>query len=106
MEHAVDVMTIGEVAVACRLPAKTIRYYEDIGLLTPQDVAMATGPTVSKSCINFVFCIVPAASAARLMNAVNFFRSTRTRAAPAPMSKHLHASISKRSRPRFLNSKE
>lgn len=30
-----DIMTIGEVATASGLPAKTIRYYEDIGLVTP-----------------------------------------------------------------------
>lgn len=30
-----EVMSIGAVAVKSGLPAKTIRYYEDIGLLTP-----------------------------------------------------------------------
>ena len=30
-----DVMTIGEVSNASGLPAKTIRYYEDIGLVRP-----------------------------------------------------------------------
>lgn len=30
-----DIMTIGEVSTASGLPAKTIRYYEDIGLVTP-----------------------------------------------------------------------
>ncbi|SDW94142.1 Cu(I)-responsive transcriptional regulator [Roseicitreum antarcticum] len=29
-------MNIGEVAARCGLPAKTIRYYEDIGLIRPQ----------------------------------------------------------------------
>lgn len=29
-------MNIGEVANRCGLPAKTIRYYEDIGLIRPQ----------------------------------------------------------------------
>lgn len=29
-------MNIGEVAAHCGLPAKTIRYYEDIGLIRPQ----------------------------------------------------------------------
>lgn len=28
-------MNIGEVAAQCRVPAKTIRYYEAIGLITP-----------------------------------------------------------------------
>lgn len=28
-------MNIGEIAEQCGLPAKTIRYYEDIGLVTP-----------------------------------------------------------------------
>jgi MerR family transcriptional regulator, copper efflux regulator len=30
-----EIMTIGEVAAASGLPAKTIRYYEDIGLILP-----------------------------------------------------------------------
>jgi Cu(I)-responsive transcriptional regulator len=32
-------MNIGDVAARCGLPAKTIRYYEDIGLVTPQRAA-------------------------------------------------------------------
>ncbi|UYV36449.1 Cu(I)-responsive transcriptional regulator [Rhodobacteraceae bacterium D3-12] len=32
-------MNIGDVAEASGLPAKTIRYYEDIGLVTPQRAA-------------------------------------------------------------------
>ena len=34
-EMGMDIMTIGDVAAASGLPAKTIRYYEDIGLVTP-----------------------------------------------------------------------
>lgn len=32
-------MNIGEVAQACGLPAKTIRYYEEIGLVSPERTA-------------------------------------------------------------------
>jgi MerR family copper efflux transcriptional regulator len=34
-------MNIGEVAAQSGLPAKTIRYYEDIGLIRPRDFAEA-----------------------------------------------------------------
>lgn len=35
MTQVIDTMNIGAVASASRLPAKTIRYYEDIGLICP-----------------------------------------------------------------------
>jgi len=43
-------MNIGEVASKSGLPAKTIRYYEDIGLVVARKTAIAT--MTNRTCIS------------------------------------------------------
>ena len=72
-------MNIGTASERSGLPAKTIRYYEDIGLLSPAARATATATIPWTTCIGCASCSARAASASRSRNAGNCCRSTATR---------------------------
>ncbi len=89
-------MNIGEVAQATGLPAKTIRYYEDISLVTPARHAMAIATTRTR-----MFTVWPSSSARAVsvfpsMNVGSFSHSITTRIAQARTSKSLLWEKSKR----------
>ncbi len=78
-------MNIGEASERSGLPAKTIRYYEDIALVAPDRPTMAIATTPQTTCIGCAFCIAPAISAFPSMNAGCCCRSIRTATGRAAM---------------------
>ena len=66
------------------LPPKTIRYYEDIGLLSRRAATTAIATIPSPTCTGCASCSARAASAFRSRNAASCCRSTTTRSARAP----------------------
>jgi hypothetical protein len=76
-------MNIGDVAERTGLPAKTIRYYEEIGLITPDRDANGYRRFDATHHIHkLAFSPMPGRSASRSRIAARFSRSGRIAAAP------------------------
>jgi hypothetical protein len=75
-------MNIGDVAERTGLPAKTIRYYEEIGLITPDRDANGYRGSTRPISTSWAFSPMPGRSASRSRIAARFSRSGRIAAAP------------------------
>ncbi len=77
-------MNIGEASERSGLPSKTIRYYEDIGLIRPERGGNGYRDYAATDVHKLRFLQRSRASAFRSRNAGNCWRSTRTRIGRAP----------------------